>query len=60
MVVGRGWNTLQVSGASFLEREAGESRCVMVGLLTTREKFDCCVMLWISKEANFSFVNCPQ
>ena len=32
----------------------------MVGPLTTREKFDFCVMLGISKEAHFSFVNCPE
>lgn len=35
-------------------------QCVMVGLLTTREKFDCCVMLGISKEADFSIVNYPE
>lgn len=32
----------------------------MVGLLTTREKFDCSIMLGSSREAHFYIVNCPE
>lgn len=32
----------------------------MVGLLTAREKFDCCVALGIIKEAHFFIVTCPE
>lgn len=33
-----------------------------MGLLTPKEKFECCVVFGISKEAHFSFtfVNCPE